>query len=110
VLLSPAETRGFRHPIDFFFRALAQDQKQNAVCIILSGTGTEGALGLKAVKGEGGLVLAQDPKDARYDGMPSSAIATGLVDDVLPASKLSERLVDYVKQTLKRVPSLEERR
>ncbi len=109
VLLEPSAARGLRHPIDFFFRALAQDKGENAVCIILSGTGTEGTLGLKAVKGEGGLVLAQDPKEAKYDGMPSSAIATGLVDDVLPASKLPERLLGYVKQSLKRQPSLEER-
>ncbi len=110
VLLHPAESRGFRHPIDFFFRALAQDQGPNAVCIILSGTGTEGTLGLKAVKGEGGLVMVQDPKEAKYDGMPASAVATGLVDDVLPAAQLPERLLGYLKYTsLKREPSLEAR-
>jgi two-component system CheB/CheR fusion protein len=63
-LLEPTERRGLRHPIDFFFRSLAQDQGDKAICIVLSGTGTEGALGLKAVKGEGGLVIVQDPSNA----------------------------------------------
>jgi two-component system, chemotaxis family, CheB/CheR fusion protein len=56
-LLDPKEIRGFRHPIDFFFRSLAEDQGERAICIVLSGTGTEGTLGLRAVKGEGGLVI-----------------------------------------------------
>ncbi len=97
LLQAPAEQRGVRHPIDFFFRSLAQDQGDRAICVILSGTGTEGTLGLRAVKGEGGLVLAQDVKDAKYEGMPASAIATGLVDHVLPASGMPELLLRYTR-------------
>jgi two-component system CheB/CheR fusion protein len=96
-LLEPVGRRGLRHPIDFFFRSLAEDQGERAVCIVLSGTGTEGALGLRAIKEKGGLVLVQDPKTARYDGMPVSAIATGLVDHVLPPDKMSEQLLRYIE-------------
>jgi two-component system CheB/CheR fusion protein len=96
-LFEPVERRGIRHPIDFFFRSLAQDQGEKAVCIVLSGTGTEGTLGLKAVKGEGGLVLVQDPKTAKYDGMPGSAVATGLADYVLPPAHMPSRLLTFIK-------------
>jgi two-component system, chemotaxis family, CheB/CheR fusion protein len=95
-LLEPVVRRGLRHPIDFFFRSLAEDQGERAVCIVLSGTGTEGALGLRAIKEKGGLVLVQDPKSARYDGMPVSAIATGLVDHILPPDKMPEQLLRYI--------------
>jgi two-component system, chemotaxis family, CheB/CheR fusion protein len=93
----PVERRNIRHPIDFFFRALAQDRGEKAICIVLSGTGTEGTLGLKAIKGEGGLVLVQDPKTAKYDGMPASAVATGLADYVLPPDQMPSILVSYAK-------------
>ncbi|MFA5354527.1 MAG: chemotaxis protein CheB, partial [Thermodesulfovibrionales bacterium] len=96
-LLEPTISRGIRHPIDFFFRSLAQDFREKAVCIILSGTGSGGTLGLKEVKGEGGLVMAQDPGSCAYPGMPSSAIATGLVDYVLPAAKMPGQLLAYMK-------------
>ena len=101
VLLDPAAVRGIRHPIDFFFRSLAQDQGENAICIVLSGTGMEGTLGLKAVKGEGGLVLVQDPKSAKYDGMPGSAATTGLADYVLTPSEMPEKLLNFRKQVRK---------
>lgn len=91
-------SKGIRHPIDFFFRSLADDQNENAICIILSGTGTEGTLGLKAIKGEGGMVMVQSMESAAYDGMPRSAIATGLADYILPPEKMPEQLVSYVKQ------------
>jgi two-component system CheB/CheR fusion protein len=97
-LLDPVTSQGIRHPIDFFFRSLAEDQREKAVCIVLSGTGTEGAQGLRSVKGEGGLVLVQDVKTAKYDGMPSSAIATGLVDYVLPPDKMAEQLLNYIRR------------
>ncbi|HXX53829.1 MAG TPA: CheR family methyltransferase, partial [Thermodesulfovibrionales bacterium] len=96
------EQRGVRHPIDFFFRSLAVDQGESAIGVILSGTGSEGALGLRAIKGEGGLVLAQDPKDSKYEGMPSSAIATGLVDHILPAAGMPDLLLRYTKVTADR--------
>ena len=78
---TPAET-GLRTPIDAFFRSLAEDQGEAAVGIILSGTGTDGTSGLRAIKEHGGLTLAQAPETARYDSMPESAIAAGLVDVV----------------------------
>ncbi len=98
-LMDPTAARGLRHPIDFFFRSLATESGEKAVCVILSGTGTEGTLGLKAVKGEGGLVIVQDPSTAKYDGMPQSAIETGLVDFVLPPDKMPEQIVNYIGHT-----------
>jgi two-component system CheB/CheR fusion protein len=103
-LLEPVERRGLRHPIDFFFRSLAEDQGERAVCIVLSGTGTEGALGLRAIKEKGGLVLVQDPKTTRYDGMPGSAIATGLVDYILPPDKMPEQLLRYITHPFAQPP------
>ena len=94
-LLEPVERRGLRHPIDFFFRSLAEDQGERAVSIVLSGTGSEGALGVRAIKEKGGLVLVQDPKTTRYDGMPNSAIATGIVDYILPPDKMPGQLLRY---------------
>ncbi len=91
------EPRGFSLPIDFFFRSLAEDQEDKAICIILSGTGTDGTLGLRAIKGESGMAMVQDEVSAKFSGMPGNAIATGLVDYVLPTSKMPERLVKYVK-------------
>ena len=95
-LLEPTLARGIRLPIDFFFRSLAQDQHDRAICIVLSGTGSDGALGVRAVKGEGGMVMAQTPESTEYDGMPRSAIATGMVDFVLPPNEMSAKLLAYV--------------
>ncbi len=97
-LYEPMVRRGVRHPIDFFFRSLADDQKEYAICIILSGTGTEGTMGLRAIKGEGGMVMVQSIESATYDGMPRSALATGLVDYVLLPEKMPEQLIKYVEQ------------
>ncbi|HEX2696366.1 MAG TPA: chemotaxis protein CheB, partial [Anaerolineales bacterium] len=95
-LLEPTAPRGIRMPIDFFFRSMAQDQRERAICIVLSGTGSDGTLGLRAVKGEGGLVIVQEPDSTQYAGMPSSAIATGLADAVLPPEEMPSRLIAYV--------------
>ena len=95
-LLEPTLARGIRLPIDFFFRSLAQDQHDRAICIVLSGTGSDGALGVRAVKGEGGMVMAQTPESTEYDGMPRSAIATGMVDFVLPPNEMPAKLLAYV--------------
>lgn len=97
-LLNPIQPHGLRLPIDYFFNSLAQDQGSNAICIILSGTGTDGTLGLRSVKAEGGLTLAQLPESAAYDGMPLSAISTGLVDLVLPPEAMPEQLIQYRKK------------
>ena len=95
-LLEPAASRGMRLPIDFFFRSLAQDQRERAICIVLSGTGSDGTMGVRAVKGEGGMAMAQNPDSTKYDGMPRSAIATGLVDYVLPPAEMPAQLMTYV--------------
>lgn len=95
-LLEPSSQRGQRLPIDFFFQSLAQDQHERAICIILSGTGSDGVGGARAIKGEGGLVLAQDPESSDFGGMPSSAIATGLVDCILPPAEMPAHLITYV--------------
>ncbi|TKB05968.1 chemotaxis protein CheB [Desulforhopalus sp. IMCC35007] len=96
-LMEMLKPRGANLPIDSFLRSLAQDQGSNASCIILSGTGTDGTLGLRAIKGEAGMTMVQDEESAKYNGMPRSAIATGLVDYVLPADKMPEQLLKYVK-------------
>ncbi|HSN31763.1 MAG TPA: chemotaxis protein CheB [Ideonella sp.] len=81
--------------IDRFFRSLATAQRERAICIVMSGTGSDGSAGLRAVKGEGGLVIAQAPETAEYDGMPRSAIETGLVDYVLAPADMPVHLVTY---------------
>lgn len=96
-LMTPVRTSGINLPIDFFFRSMAEDLGEKAICIILSGTATDGTLGLRAVKGEGGLAMVQDPDSAKYDGMPRSAIATGIVDFILPVEKLPGELIKFVK-------------
>ena len=94
-LLEPAAPRGQRMSIDFFFRSLAQDQRERAIGIVLSGTGSDGTLGVRAIKGEGGMVMAQNPASTDYNGMPHSAIATGLVDFVLPPTEMPAQLITY---------------
>jgi hypothetical protein len=94
-LSQPRERHGSRLPFDFFLHSLAEEFGERAICVILSGTGSDGSLGLKAIKERGGLVVAQDPDDAEYDGMPRSAMMTGAVDLVLPVGKISEMLAKY---------------
>ncbi|MDO8695624.1 MAG: chemotaxis protein CheB, partial [Pseudomonas sp.] len=94
-LLEPAEPRGQRLPIDFLFRSLAQEQRERAIGIVLSGTGSDGTLGVRAIKGEGGMVMTQNPESTEFDGMPRSAIATGLVDYQLPPSEMPAQLMAY---------------
>ena len=84
-------------PIDYFFRSLAEDQLERAVVIILSGTGTDGTLGLRAIKAGAGMAMVESPESAKYPGMPSSAIATGMADYVLPPAAMPEQLLNYVK-------------
>ncbi|MBB5699833.1 CheR family methyltransferase [Sphingomonas yantingensis] len=82
------QPRGLRRPIDDFFVSLAADQQANAACVILSGTGADGTTGLRAIKENGGVCVVQQPESARYDGMPLSAVGTGLIDFVKPASEI----------------------
>ncbi|MDH5572782.1 MAG: chemotaxis protein CheR, partial [Gammaproteobacteria bacterium] len=95
-LLEPSAPRGLRLPIDFFFRSLAQDQHERGIGVVLSGTGSDGTLGVRAIKGEGGMVMVQDPDSTEYDGMPRSAIATGMVDYVLLPAEMPAQLIAYV--------------
>ena len=103
-LMEPSAPRGLRQPIDFFFRSLSQDKQEKAIAIVLSGTGSEGTLGLREVKGQGGMVMVQDPETAKYNGMPRSAIGTGLVDYVLPPEKMPEQLIAYIRHPLTKEP------
>lgn len=95
-LMAPAEERGPHLAIDHFFRTLAQDQGERAICVILSGTGSDGTLGLQAVKEAGGMAMVQDPEDAEYDGMPRSAISTGQADFILAAEEMPQQLLKYL--------------
>ena len=91
----PSDAKAPRMPIDTLFHSLAADQGHNAVCILFSGSGTDGTLGLRAVKEHGGMVMAQTPDSAQHDPMLRSAIATGLVDHVLQPEQLAEKLLEY---------------
>ncbi len=96
-LIAPLEPRGLRLPIDFFFRSLAEDQQERSIGIILSGMGSDGTLGLRAIKEKAGVVLVQDPASAKFDAMPRSAIAAGLADIVAPVEELPDRLIAYTQ-------------
>lgn len=94
-LLEPAGARGLRLPIDFFFRSLAQDLREHSIGVILSGMGSDGTVGLRAIKEQGGVGLVQDPAAAKFPGMPRSAMDAGLGDIVAPAAELPARLLQY---------------
>lgn len=98
-LTMPAKPRGLRMPIDLFFRSLAEDQGERTICIILSGSGSDGTMGLRAINGAGGMSIVQEPASAKYDSMPKSAINTGLVDYVLPVEKMPAQLLGYMKHS-----------
>jgi two-component system CheB/CheR fusion protein len=94
-LTNPRERHGARMPIDFFLRSLAEDCGARAVCAVLSGSGSDGSIGLTAIRDRGGLVIVQDPEDAGHEGMPRSAILTGAADLVLPVSGIPAALVKH---------------
>ncbi|MEI6888755.1 MAG: chemotaxis protein CheB [Bacteroidota bacterium] len=95
-LFDPVESRGLRLPVDYFFRSLAEDRQQNSVGIILSGMGSDGSLGLKAIKEKNGIVLVQDPASAKFDGMPRSALEAVIADIVASAEDLPAKLIAYL--------------
>ncbi len=95
-LLDRKKTDSLHRPIDAFFRSLAEDQGNKAIGIILSGTGTDGTLGIKAIKAHTGLILVQDKDSAKFDGMPTNAAATGLADHILPPGKMPEQLMHFL--------------
>ncbi|MCB0752882.1 MAG: chemotaxis protein CheR, partial [Ignavibacteriae bacterium] len=96
ILSEQDHSHGLNLPIDIFFKSLAHDVTEKAVGVILSGTGSDGTSGLKEIKEHGGLMIVQEPESAQFDGMPKSAINTGLVDFVLPPVEIAEKLVAYV--------------
>ena len=98
-LLAPAAPRGLRLPIDFFLRSLAQDQQEHSIGVILSGMGSDGTLGLRAIKEKAGVVLVQEPATAKFDGMPRSAVDAGLADIVAPVEELPEKILAYLQRT-----------
>ena len=97
-LLEPVSPRGLRLPIDFFLRSLAQDRQEHSIGVILSGMGSDGTLGLRDIKEKGGVVLVQDPATAKFDGMPRSAIDSGLADIIAPVDYLPERIIAYLRR------------
>ncbi|MFA6619230.1 MAG: chemotaxis protein CheB [Candidatus Neomarinimicrobiota bacterium] len=98
-LFEPVELRGLRLPIDCFFRSLAEDQGEYSIGVLLSGMGSDGSLGLKAIKEQNGIILVQDPLTAKFDGMPQSAINTVNADIIAPANKLAAKLLSLLKFT-----------
>ncbi len=94
-LRAPAEPRGLRLPIDSFFRSLAEDGRGRAVAVVLSGMGSDGTLGIAAIKHRGGAVFVQSPQTAKFDAMPKSAIDSGLADAVEPVEAIAARIVEY---------------
>ncbi len=96
-LAVPKVLHGPRLPVDHFFASLGEDQRERAIGIVLSGSGSDGALGVKSIAANGGIVLAQTPETAQFDGMPQSAIASGMVNHVLPVAKMPEVLVGYAR-------------
>ena len=98
-LMAPAAPRGLRLPIDLFFRSLALNSGQLSIGVILSGMGSDGVLGLQAIKEAAGIVLVQDPATAKCEGMPRSAIDTGLVDIVAPAEELPAKIMAFLERT-----------
>ncbi|HWR24955.1 MAG TPA: CheR family methyltransferase, partial [Methanosarcina sp.] len=104
-LLEPAESRGHRLPIDFFFNSLAQGKQERAIGIVLSGTGSDGTQGARSIKAEEGMVMAQTPESSEYDSMPLSVISIGLADYILPPAEMPNQLIDYVTRAYGKVLS-----
>src|ERR1043165_2536718 len=96
-LVPPQKQLGKRITIDLFFRTLAQAYGQRAVCVIMSGTDSDGVIGLKHVRAQGGLTIAQDPNEAEFDSMPASAISTGMGDWILPVAEMPAKLLEFVR-------------
>jgi two-component system CheB/CheR fusion protein len=95
-LFAPLAPRGLRLPIDFFFRVLAEDQQEHSIGVILSGMGTDGTLGLRAIKEKGGSVFVQSPDSAKFDGMPRSAVGAGLADVISAVEELPANINAYI--------------
>ncbi|NWH04446.1 chemotaxis protein CheB [Desulfobacter latus] len=96
VLKEKDNTRGINLPIDIFLRSLAEDKAERAIAIILSGTGSDGARGVRAIKEQGGMVMVQDETTCKFNGMPRAAVSTGVPDFILPPKNMPEQLMAYV--------------
>jgi two-component system CheB/CheR fusion protein len=96
-LFEPMESRGLRLPVDFFLRSLADDRNERSIGVILSGMGSDGSIGIRAIKEKNGIVLVQEPADAKYNSMPRNAIDSVLADIVAPASQLPVKLIQFIK-------------
>jgi two-component system CheB/CheR fusion protein len=96
-LFEPIESRGMRLPIDFFLRSLADDQHEHSIGLILSGMGSDGCIGLRAIKEKNGVVMVQDPATAKYDSMPRNAIDSVVADIIAPADMLPGKLMEFLK-------------
>ena len=94
-LFEPMESRGLRLPVDFFFRSLADDRNEQSIGVILSGMGSDGSIGLRAIKGKNGIVMVQEPSTAKYDSMPRNAIDSVLADIIAPANQLPSKLIQF---------------
>jgi len=111
-LFEPIAPRGMRLPIDFFLRSLAEDRQERSIGVILSGMGSDGTMGLRAIKEKAGLALAQEPSSTKFDSMPRSAIDAGLADMIAPAEELPGKIIGFLRHTLKAAknePLLEEK-
>ncbi|MDP3434515.1 MAG: CheR family methyltransferase [Bacteroidota bacterium] len=108
-LVDPVEIRGLRLPIDFFMRSLADDQQERAVGVVLSGMGSDGSLGLGAIKEQNGIVMVQEPSSAKFDSMPRNAIASVIVDILAPAEELPVSLLKFLNHIpeIKSIPDIE---
>jgi two-component system CheB/CheR fusion protein len=96
VLKEKDTVRGINLPIDIFLKSLADDQADRAIAVILSGTGSDGTRGVRAIKEQGGMVMVQDEATAKFDGMPRAAISTGVADFILPPKKMAAQLLAYI--------------
>ena len=107
-LSMPELVRGHRMPIDAFLHSLAEDQAEKAIGVVLSGTATDGTLGLRAILGVGGVCMVQEPSTARYDGMPQSAIAAGCATHILPVEKMPAMLQEITRISVfrQKVPAI----
>ena len=103
-LLVPTAARGHRLPIDYLFCSLAQDQHELAIGVVLSGTGSDGTLGVRAIKDGGGMVMAQNRDSCEFDSMPHSALATGFVDYELPPAEMPGQLIAYTSHAFGKSP------
>lgn len=107
LLLTPTKLPGRRLPIDYFLQSLAKDARDRAVCILFSGLGSDGVVGLKMVMENFGMVMVQSPETAEFDALPRAALGTEFVDFVLPADQLPGKLLEYVHKPLLARPSRE---